>query len=174
MSEKTIKVELSVQGIQKAIADINAYKQEFIKKCDIFRRKVADRIADEVRAGFASSIVFDDLITGETRNAQVNVTVYDRDGMSIVAADGADAVWVEFGTGVYYNGPAGSSPHPHGAGLNMVIGGFGKGHGKKEEWGFYEDGELRRTHGVPASMPMARAIGIVRVDLPQIAQEVWG
>lgn len=174
MSRKFIELELSAQGVRKAIADITAYKQDLIKKCEVFRRKVANRIAEEVSTNFASSVVLEDLITGERRNAQVNVTVYDRDGMSIVSADGEDAVWVEFGTGVYYNGPVGSSPHPHGADLNMVIGGFGKGNGKKEEWGFYENGELRLTHGIRANMPMVRAIGNVCGDLPQIAQEVWG
>lgn len=174
MSKKSIELELSARGVRKAIADITAYKQDLIKKCEFFRQKVAERIAKEVSEGFSSSIVFDDLITGERRNAQVNVTVYDRDGASIVSADGEDAVWVEFGTGVYYNGSVGSSPHPHGADLNMVIGGFGKGNGKKEEWGFYENGELRLTHGVQACMPMARAIGNVCSDLPQIAKEVWG
>ncbi len=89
------------------------------------------------------------------RYAQVDVSVDNRGSVTVVVASGEDAVWVEFGAGVYHNGSPGSSPHPHGAELGMTIGGFGKGNGKKEVWGFYENGELKLSHGTPARMPMA-------------------
>ena len=81
---------------------------------------------------------------------------------------------VEFGAGVYHNGSPGSSPHPHGAELGMTIGGFGKGNGKKEVWGFYENGELKLSRGTPARMPMALAITTVCNDIQSIAKEVFG
>ena len=83
-------------------------------------------------------------------------------------------MWVEFGAGVYHNGSPGSSPHPHGAELGMKIGGFGKGNGKKEVWGFYENGELKLSRGTPARMPMALAITTVCNDIQSIAKEVFG
>ena len=56
----------------------------------------------------------------------------------------------------------------------MTIGGFGKGNGKKEVWGFYENGELKLSRGTPALMPMALAITTVCNDIQSIAKEVFG
>lgn len=106
--------------------------------------------------------------------AQVDVSVDNRGSVTVVVASGEDAVWVEFGAGVYHNGSPGSSPHPHGAELGMTIGGFGKGNGKKEVWGFYENGELKLSRGTPARMPMALAITTVCNDIQSIAKEVFG
>ena len=46
--------------------------------------------------------------------------------------------------------------------------------GKKEIWGFYEDGELRLTHGTPARMPMSQAMNTIINDIVSIAREVFG
>ena len=55
----------------------------------------------------------------------------------------------------------------------MTIGGFGKGNGKKETWGYYEEGTLKLTHGTPAVMPMARAVTTVCNEISEIAREVF-
>ena len=117
------------------------------------REKVAERLAELSQSGFAGAVV-DDLLKGGQRTAQVDVSIDQRDNITLVIARGEDAVWVEFGAGVHYNGSAGTSPHPKGSELGFTIGGYGKGMGKKDVWGFYEDGELRLTHGAPATMPM--------------------
>jgi hypothetical protein len=101
------------------------------------------------------------------------MSIEERDNLSVVIADGEDAVWVEFGAGVHHNGSAGSSPHPSGAELGFTIGGYGKGRGKRETWGYYEDGELRLTHGTPATMPMYRAVKTVCDELTNITREVF-
>lgn len=174
MGNKVISVSLSESGIEKAIQELLAYKQEIIRKTELLRQKVAARLADEARSGFNGAIVDD--LTGKNnpRLADVNVSVDDRDNVSVVVAEGEDAVWVEFGAGVYHNGSVGSSPHPKGAELGFAIGGYGKGNGKKEIWGFYEDGELRLTHGTPARMPMSQAMNTIINDIVSIAREVFG
>lgn len=174
MGNKVISVSLSESGIEKAIQELLAYKQEIIRKTELLRQKVVARLADEARSGFNGAIVDD--LTGKNspRLADVNVSIDDRDNVSVVVAEGEDAVWVEFGAGVYHNGSVGSSPHPKGAELGFTIGGYGKGNGKKEIWGFYEDGELRLTHGTPASMPMSQAMNTIINDIVSIAREVFG
>ena len=174
MGNKVISVSLSESGIEKAIQELLAYKQEIIRKTELLRQKVAARLGDEARSGFNGAIVDD--LTGKNsqRLADVNVSVDNRDNVSVVVAEGEDAVWVEFGAGVYHNGSVGSSPHPKGAELGFTIGGYGKGNGKKEIWGFYEDGELRLTHGTPARMPMSQAMNTIINDIVSIAREVFG
>lgn len=174
MGNKVISVSLSESGIEKAIQELLAYKQEIIRKTELLRQKVTARLADEARSGFNGAIVDD--LTGKNnpRLADVNVSVDDRDNVSVVVAEGEDAVWVEFGAGVYHNGSVGSSHHPKGAELGFTIGGYGKGNGKKKIWGFYEDGELRLTHGTPARMPMSQAMNTIINDIVSIAREVFG
>lgn len=173
MGRKVISFGLSTSEIDRAMRELADYKQEILQKTELLREKVAERLADEAKNGFSGAVV-DDLTRGGQRFAQVDVSVDNRGSVTVVVASGEDAVWVEFGAGVYHNGSPGSSPHPHGAELGMTIGGFGKGNGKKEVWGFYEEGELKLTRGTPARMPMALAVTTVCNDIQAIAKEVFG
>lgn len=173
MAKKVISFGLSSSDIDRAIKELADYKQDILKKTDLLREKVAQRLADEAQKGF-NGAVLDDLLKGGTKFAQVDVSVDNRGSVTVVVANGEDAVWIEFGAGVYHNGSPGSSPHPSGAELGFVIGGFGKGNGKKETWGYYEEGELRLTRGTPATMPMSRAITTVCDEISEIAKEVFG
>jgi hypothetical protein len=174
MGKKIIRYSLDPHSIDKAIKEIEQYKRETIRKMDLLRRLVTERIAEQARSGFASAIV-DDLLpnSGGARIANVDVTIDERDNVSLVIANGEDAIWCEFGAGVYHNGSVGTSPHPKGAELGMTIGGYGKGLGAKNVWGFYQDGELKLTHGAPASMPMYNALMSVCADIVDIAREVF-
>lgn len=174
MRKKKITVGLSEQDIDRAIREMAQYKTEFLQKVELLREKVADRLAVEAQSGFTGAVV-DDLIKRGQKFADVKVSVDNRANLSVVVANGEDAVWVEFGAGVYHNGSPGSSPHPNGAELGFTIGSFDKGNGKKEAWGYYdENNELKLTRGTPATMPMHRAVQTVCNDIQTIAREVFG
>lgn len=173
VGKRVISFGLSEKEIDRALRELTDYKQEIIQKAELLRDKVAERLAEEAKTGFSGAVV-DDLVKGGQKFAQVDVSVDSRGSVTVVVASGEDAVWVEFGAGVYHNGSPGSSPHPNGAELGMTIGGFGKGNGKKKVWGYYEDGELKLTCGTPARMPMARAVTTVCNDIKEIAKEVFG
>lgn len=175
MSRKVIQIGLSEQEVDRAIRELAEYKRDFLRKVDILRERIAERIANEAQTGFNGAVV-DDLVNGGEKLANVNVSIGSSVGGSItvVIANGEDAVWVEFGTGVYHNSTAGSSPHPRGAELGFTIGGYGKGLGKRQTWGYYEDGELKLTRGTPARMPIERAFLSVCNEIPGIAREVFG
>lgn len=172
MGKHVISFGLTEQDLDRAIKELADYKKELIRKVEIFRQKVAERLAEEAQDGFNFTIV-DDVI-GDQRMADVKVSIDNRGSITVVIASGEDAVWVEFGAGVFYNGAAGSSPNPLGQELGMTIGSFGKGNGKKKVWGFYEDGVFRKSRGTPAKMPMARAVTTVCNDIQSIAKEVFG
>lgn len=172
MRNKLIRCSLNPKSIEKAMQEIKEYKQEIIRKTELLGQRVAERISETASQGFGSAVV-DDLLRGGARSASVDVSVDTRGNVSVVIAKGEDAVWVEFGAGVYHNGSAGSSPHPKGGELGMTIGGYGKGHGERNVWGFYEDGELVLTHGTPAAMPMYNAMKTVCEEVVDIAREVF-
>lgn len=175
MSKSVVRFALDAKSIAKAIKEIEQYKQEILRKINELRRRIAERIAEDASSGFASSIV-DDLLpnSGGARAANVSVEVSDSGNTTLVIANGQDAVWCEFGAGVYHNGSVGSSPHPKGAELGFTIGSYGKGLGSKNVWGFYENGELKLTHGAPASMPMYTDCQSACDDIANIAREVFG
>lgn len=172
MSKQVISMELTEQGIAKAIAEVEQYKKEIQAKENLLRAKVAEFLRVEAQNGFNGAVV-DDVI-GEPRIASVTVTANTTGNPAIVIADGQDAVWVEFGAGVHYNGAVGSSPNPYGSKLGFTIGSFGKGNGARETWGYFEEGELRLTRGTLAKMPMANAITALCNEFPKLAREVFG
>lgn len=176
MANKVISVSLSTQGINKALKEVEKYKQDFLKKVDLYRKRLADEISKDASFRFAGSGV-NDVVHGGTRKANVTVTVSDNGKISMVIAEGEDAVWCEFGAGVYHNGSVGSSPNPYGSELGVTIGGYGKGHGKQDVWGYYETpgdpSTLVLTHGTEATMPMYRAVQSIVPKAVSIAREVF-
>ena len=176
MGKKVIRVNLfedGVNGIDGAIYELIAYKQSFLKKVEIYRKRMAEEIANIASLKFGSATM-EHTVRGATRKPNVKVSVSERGSISVVVADGEDAVWCEFGAGVYYNSSVGSSPNPYGKDLGFTIGSYGKGYGKGKAWGYYDDtGELVITRGTPASMPMYNAAKEVTKKAIAIAREVF-
>ena len=172
MSKKVISFSLG--EIDKAIRELKQYQRDFQKKVDTYRKRIAEEMAKVVALNFGSAVM-DDIINGTPRRPEVTVSVGERGDISVVVANGEDAVWCEFGAGVYHNGSAGSSPNPYGQELGFTIGSYGKGRGKQTAWGYYdEDGQLVITRGTPASMPMYNAVQEVTKRAIEIAREVFG
>lgn len=173
MAKKVISFTLDPGSINKAIHEVQQYKADITRKTKLLRDRVSTLIAWRASQGFSSALAGDIIRGGEKQYGSVDVQVDERGDITVILAVGEDAAFIEFGAGVYYNGSVGSSPHPKGAELGMTIGSYGKGNGAKNVWGFYEDGELKLTHGTPAAMPMYNAMKEVCADIANIAKEVF-
>lgn len=172
---KTITIDVfDPASVDKSVREILQYNRLIVSKCEALRRRVALLIATTAREIFSFAVA-DDLISEGAVIGGVDVTVeHEGDNVTVIIANGEDAVFMEFGAGVYHNGAVGNSPNPWGSGLGYTIGSYGKGNGKKNVWGFRgADGQLHLTHGVPASMPMYRATMAVADNIVQIAREVF-
>ena len=173
---KVIRFGLSPREIQSAIDAINQYKENFQRNVDTYRKRIAEEIAVYASAYFDGSVM-DDVINGTPRKPDVTVDFSDNGSIAVVVAHGEDAVWCEFGAGVYHNGSVGSSPNPYGKDLGFTIGSYGKGYGKKQVWGYYTDPDTKTglvlTRGTPASMPMYNAAQEVLRQSVEIAREVF-
>ena len=176
---KTITFSLTSTDIDRAKKDIQKYKTDFEEKVHKFRERLSKEIKDLAQSMFNSSMV-DDIVSGygTSRTADVKVDYTSTGDITIIVAEGEDAIWVEFGAGVYHNTPVGSSPHPEGSKLGYTIGGYGKGLGKGNTWGYYTNPDektgLVLTHGTPATMPMYNAMKTVLAKSVSIAREVFG
>lgn len=173
MSKTVISLKLNDSDINRAIGELKQYKQDFLKKVDTYRKKIAEEIANNASIRF-SGATMEYTVLGTPRKPNVTVDVSEKGKVSIVVANGEDAIWCEFGAGVYYNGSVGSSPNPYGKDLGFTIGSYGKGYGKGKAWGYYDDtGELVITRGTPATMPMYNAAKEVTKRAIEIAKEVF-
>lgn len=174
MSKTVISFGLSEQGIDRAIKELAQYKKDFQRKCDLLRERVAERIAWSASRGFSVALG-DDLIGEEAPRPNVHVTVQHGGNISVVFAEGKDAAFIEFGTGVYSNTSAGSSPHPKGQELGLTIGSYGVGYGKQRVWGYRDEaGEIHLSRGVPAAMPMYHAVQDAVNVIADLVREIFG
>lgn len=173
---KTISFSLSSSSIQAAINEMNAYISGLKSKTKRLQEMITESIRWNAQEGFSSAIA-DDIYRGGTPPApDVTVTVEDDGDVTVIIASGKDAVFIEFGAGVYHNGAAGSSPHPKGAENGYLIGEYGKGLGKRNTWalpGSTKDNPIL-THGTPAAMPMYRGLQTTLDAIAEMAQEVFG
>ena len=175
----TIKVPFTVEGLDEAIKQIDAYKQSLNAKCQRLAQLIAERVAWSASQGFSGSIA-DDIVKppGERPTPNVTVSIDDRGTIQVVMAEGKDAVFVEFGAGVHYNGGKGMigrSPNPlvEKNGLPFTIGSYDKGNGRKEAWGWIEDETLYVSRGTPAAMPMYHGVQEARAVILDLAREVF-
>lgn len=171
---KTVIHVGSTKDSTKLKREIEKYGQEKLKQLETYRKRLAEEIGKEASRVFNSSSVDDIIKGGASHTANVSVTVTHSGDVSIIIADGEDAVWCEFGAGVYHNGAVGSSPNPYGSEHGLTIGSYGKGKGSRKAWGYMaENGELVITRGTVATMPMYKALLSVANKSIAIAREVF-
>lgn len=170
---KTISINIfDTKTIEAAVKKLEAYRDDLPAKCEKIRKKVTAVLTDLVKDGFNGAF-YDGLLYESFQVPSVEVISEDGDKFSVVIAKGKEAVFIEFGAGVYYN--PGGAPHPNRHGNIVAIGQYGKGYGKRQVWGYYDEtGELHLTHGTPASMPMLYAVKEIAERIPDIAREVFG
>lgn len=177
---KEITFTLSTKDINRAIRELKQYRASIEAKTEELTNRVVSLLEQRVQEGFGAAVVdyYWQKQGGESAKffseaPDVSIGVTDEGNTKVVWASGEDAVFVEFGTGVFHNGDAGKSPHPRGAELGYTIGSYGKGLGKNKTWGFRRDGTLYKTHGVAAQMPMLQAVDGVAGEIVEIAKEVF-
>lgn len=168
-------INLDLGNIDEAIKQLQDYEKRLGERTVKLRERLAETIREDSQEGFNAAIA-DDLGDDGEFPADVTVTIQEEDETTTsVIANGTDAVFVEFGAGVHYNGPPGTSPHPKGQELGFTIGSYGYGLGRLNSWRFTApNGMVFRSYGVPAQMPMYYASETARDRLTDIAGEVFG
>lgn len=165
MRKTIIKVGLSEQDINRAIKDLNRYKQEFLKR----EKRLLEGLAE---IGLKeASVRFTTAMYDGTNDVSVRLDT-TKNGYAIVA-EGKVVAFIEFGAGVYHNG---SEPYPNPRPSGIVgIGEYGQGKGKRKAWGYEdENGEVVITRGNPAAMPMWYASEEIKNSVLKVVKEVFG
>ena len=165
MARQVIKMSLSTSSIDDAIKELKAFRDSLDRKKDKLLEELANIGIKEASVRFTTAM-YDGVNDSSVTLKPV------KDGYAIIA-EGHAVAFIEFGAGVYHNsGEPYPNPRPDGI---VGIGEYGKGHGKRQAWGFQdESGELVITHGNPAAMPMWYASEEMRKSILKIAKEVFG
>ena len=165
VARKIIKTDLSVNGIDAAIAGLKAYRDSLDVRKDKLLEELAKIGVREASVRFTTAM-YDGVNDS-------NVSLEPTLGGYAIVARGHAVAFIEFGAGVYHN-PGEPYPDPRPAGI-VKIGEYGLGRGKRQAWGFLDDtGNLVITHGNPAAMPMWYASEEMRRKIFKIAREVFG
>lgn len=170
----TITMSLSSDSIGKAIKELKKYRKSIDTKAAKLQQIIADRIKNNASDSFKNAFeLYTDLSGGKQGDLDVTVTVEPNGDVLTVVARGSDAIWAEFGTGVHFNGSAGSSPHPKGAENGFLIGMYGKGHGSRDKWAFTGPNGRVWTHGIEASQAMYKACEDIYNEYVSIVRGVF-
>ena len=169
---KTIQVTLSLDGIEKAIKELNDYAKEVEQKTKLLVSNLTDLGADIARVKIVGLGAID---TGELLSSVSGYFDYlTNSGFVKVTND--HAAFVEFGTGVALD----KKVHPNGEYLAKASWAYGSGETilttKDGRIGWYyplDDGSWRFTEGMESRPFMYETALELQREFPRIAQEVF-
>ena len=170
MANKTIKMELSHKSIQDAIKQLRAYQKSLVSKNEEFVRRLTELGVPVIDQNIATAQGDSD----KNHNTYIKVNSFGDFSQATLVCEGIDLLFIEFGAGIRYNTPAGTSPHPKGQELGYTIGSYGQGKGKNDSWTYIADsGEWVRSYGTEATMPVYKASVEIMQNIKKIAKEVF-
>lgn len=173
MAKRVIKMRLSSVSINETVKLLREYKEELRLKSSIFVQRLAElglKIVEQKKTMFQ----------GDSNGNDLNSYIWlDEDDSKVTATlvlTGRDVAFIEFGAGIHYNTPVGTSPHPKGGELGLTIGSYGKGQGANDYWVYFDNefGRFRVSYGTRAAMPMNGADEEIRSQFISVAREVFG
>lgn len=168
---KKISISLSQKSIQNAIAEIRKYQQSLINKNAEFVRRLAELGIPVIDQNISATAGDSD----KNHNTYIKINSFGSYAQAQLIVEGRDLLFIEFGSGIHYNGSAGSSPHPKGQEFGYTIGSYGKGQGANDHWFYYADtGESVMSRGAEATMPVYKASVEIIQNIRRIAKEVFG
>lgn len=165
---KKITVSATPEGFAEAAKWLEDYKKQMLKN-------VSDLVGKMLREGEVTARVF--LTHFDTGETHASILGY-REGNHGMIVAGGNAIWIEFGTGVYAPGQA---DHPLLGQLDGIVahGQYGKGHGADPNGWYYPlfegdpDTPWRHTYGIPANMFMYNTAQMLRKEYKRMAKEIF-
>ena len=167
---KVIKVKLSVSSIDNAIKELQTYREELNDKLQQFINVLLQDGVVVANAKLSSTI-------GDSVEGVIGFGVNaGGDIMSAtISLEGKDALFIEFGAGIAYNT---GNQHPYNGELGYGPGTYPSKHPPSKGinpgyWYYREDGQLMKSIGTQASMPIYSAAETMRNNAIQRAIEIF-
>ncbi len=153
MAVKTFNITARGADIHKMIADLADYRNRLTMKASTFIRRLANEVGIPTIHAEYNSVIGDSSKDHDAFYVTMGMTGDTVRGRLVL--HGEDVLFVEFGAGVFYNTPAGTSPHNSGDALGYTIGSYGYGLGANPYWHYQDEtGRWHTSRGTKAAMPM--------------------
>lgn len=147
---KDIDIRMSTKSLNDAINALKSIEDDFMRKFDIFFRILVNDGVQVARTWISTG-------SGIERNANVAYQVNNNGDIAVamIQMTGKDALFVEFGAGIYFN----PSDPQHASKYDMGVGTYpGQTHAFDNVWWYYgPNGESVYTHGTEGTYPMYHA-----------------
>ena len=180
MGKRTFTIGLNVKDIEKLKKQLIQYRdvelpnkmREVVTRLanlgiPVIEEKIAEASYEYDAQGIQSG-------SDTQHRTYVDVKSFRDTAVAKLVLEGKEILFIEYGSGTYYNTAAGTSPHPLGEQYGYLIGSYGLGNGAKRVWGYYsESGELVLTRGTKATMPMYHADQAIILMAEEIIREVF-
>ena len=167
---KVIKCKLDVNSLQNAIDELKEYRDSINDKLQQF---VAALLEDGITVANArlNSTIGDSVegVIGFGINADGDIVT------ATISLEGSDALFIEFGAGIAYNT---GMQHPYAGEFGYGVGTYPSKHPPNKAinpgyWYYRENGELVKSIGTQASMPIYHAAETMRNIAIQKAIEIF-
>ena len=170
---------LSANSLRKAAKQVERYQLQVSLKNKELVRELTKKGIEE--AGNHLTFKGDSTPpTIPTTNPHVRMGKSEGQMYAAVRLKGKDVAFVEFGAGIHYNTPVGTSPNPYGVELGYTIGSYselggnGYSQGQNEFWGYEdENGVFVTSYGTEAAMPLFHASEKVKECYADVAKSVF-
>lgn len=157
--KRIIKIELSSESIESAVAELETLAKDLNNKLDEICRRLAEVGIQEANAHLV-------LAYGNTDAFVEGTPVKTANGYKLVMG-GSDVYFVEFGTGESVNA------HGYSVSVPVAKGSYSDEHAQNiRKYGFWWYAG-QQLYGTPAYMPMYYAGKAIRDAFPKIAEEVF-
>lgn len=167
---RIIKCHLNSASIQNAIKELQSYQNSLRSKNELFVQRLAELGIPVIEENIAVAQGDSD----KNHNTYIKINTFGDYAQATLVCEGSGILFIEFGAGISYNTPAGTSPHPKGEEFGYTIGSYGQGKGKNESWVYVADsGEWVRSYGTEATMPVYKASVEIMQNIRRIAKEVF-
>lgn len=174
--KKVITFSLDPASITQAIAELRAFREDFMAKCDAVLRELSEEVGlRELKWNVIASGKVD---TGELANSMHGV--YNaKTRIGILYSDSEYAVFAEYGTGIVGAGMAASysglkgGPHPE---ADIIGWAYDVKNHSAKGWVYYDahHGWFRRTRGqIPGAFMWMTKITL-RESVPEVVKKVFG
>lgn len=168
---RVIKCKLDVASLDRAISELDTYQEELMSKLESFVDALLSVGVAEA-SGRASSYA------GDSKPAKVvaEYVLKSKDKLlATIALVGEDAIFIEFGAGIAYNT---GMEHPKAGEFGYGVGTYPSKHPPNRAinpgyWFYRENGELKKSIGTQATMPIYFASETMRNNAIQKALEIF-
>lgn len=165
--KKVIKVKLEPKSIERAITELQMYKEEVIRRVNLLVKKLTERGANIARAKVVEMGAY---YTGELlESIESYLFAFGGTAVGFIRVNAEYGMFVEFGTGI-----VGENGNHHPA---QEVFGWEYDVNEHGEVGWLfptDDGTYRRTRGQESRPFMYETALQLRDEFPEIVKEVFG